>query len=105
MATRRLKRATPSLHRLSLCRRLTAVSASRDEPDMSIWSEFFDSDDLGLPEYMLSPIVEKAEHSWQCYGCGVAVQTDTPARLGYVDHDYFEQKARHKQASHILCSR
>lgn len=80
--------------------------------DLSGWQQFFDSDDLGLPEGFVDiaglkqkPRKETPSVSGNCYGCGVALQTESPESLGFVDPDVYSKKRSHKQQNSILCSR
>jgi hypothetical protein len=82
------------------------------EDDLSGWQDFFDSDDLGLPEGVVDitglkqkPRKEPESVSGNCYGCGVALQADCPENLGFVDPDVYWKKRSHKHQNTILCSR
>jgi hypothetical protein len=79
---------------------------------LSGWQEFFDSDDLGLPDelaHIQTFHEQQAESEMQvsefCYGCGMALQTEFPDGLGYVNPEAYRKKASHHQKAEVLCAR
>lgn len=96
-----------------------AQASTTDEEDLAGWQEFFDSDDLALPDDAIpaelrglvrqpkgnatppsTPVV-----TGHCYGCGLNLQTDHPDGLGYVEAGLYRQKRAHRQQNEVLCSR
>jgi hypothetical protein len=88
---------------------LRRSSNKPDDQDLLDWKEFFDSldsDDLGLPGFVMDQKRKRMSHQLgNCYGCGVLLQRQHPSAPGYVDKETFEAKSRHKQRNSILCSR
>ena len=101
-------------------RRGSVARASRtDEEELAGWAEYFDSDDLALPDDAIPPelrgLVQQHPQldtpsqaqavTGHCYGCGLSLQTAHPDGLGYVDAELYRQKRGHRQQNELLCTR